>query len=197
MLATLFLSGGVPMLRAGDELSQTQQGNNNAYCQDNEIAWMNWDLDAGEKEFLKFVEELAQFRSAHPVLMRRRFYTGILSPETGLKDLVWYRADGREMTSDDWSNGERRMLAVCLFGNALTELSAIGERLGGETLLVILNSSPKSSGFTLPQIVMSHGWNKLLDTVIGEFLPSPSFHKPGAVIDVSGRSVLVFQAASA
>ena len=115
-IATLLLSAGVPMLSGGDELGKTQLGNNNAYCQDNELNWYNWELSEKHRIFLKFVRRLIHFRHSQPVLQRRKFLTGTPHPENGVKDIAWYHPSGREMNGSDWESAEVKAFAVCYSG---------------------------------------------------------------------------------
>ena len=126
MMATLLLSQGVPMLRHGDEIGHTQQGNNNAYCQDNEISWLDWEH--ADDQFLTFCAELVAFRSRHPVFRRRRFFEGRPIFGSDLSDIGWFRPDGAEMTPDDWNTGFAKSLGVFLNGDALPDPDRRGRR---------------------------------------------------------------------
>src|SRR5581483_796708 len=121
-LATLLLSQGVPMLQAGDEIGRTQQGNNNAYCQDNEISWIDWNLDRSRRELLKFTQFLIQLFHRHPVLRRRKFFQGRKIHGSEVKDLSWFRPDGKELTPEDWNVGYARCLGLRLAGDAIEEV---------------------------------------------------------------------------
>lgn len=147
-LCTLFVSLGVPMILGGDELSMTQDGNNNTYCQDNELTWFNWDLDAEDEEFLEFTRKLIQFRKSQAVLCRRRHLRG--SVKSGLRDIVWYLPEGREPTSGEWHDSNRRCLGWVMDGNAITDLSATGVIHSGPTLLIIMNAQFSHVDFKLP-----------------------------------------------
>src|SRR6185436_12770212 len=120
-IATLFLSQGVPMICGGDEMGRTQRGNNNAYCQDNELSWHDWSLDRRRKALLDFTRRLIRLRRRHPVLRRKQFFYG-RAIYSDLKDLTWFRPDGREMTEADWQNGLTRCFGLRLAGDAIAEV---------------------------------------------------------------------------
>ncbi|MDQ6669618.1 MAG: glycogen debranching protein GlgX [Chloroflexota bacterium] len=166
-LATLFLSQGVPMLLGGDEMSRTQQGNNNAYCQDNEISWFDWDLNEQQREMLEFTRGLIAFRKQHPVLRRRRFFEGLFLPGADIKDLTWFKLDGTELVDAQWADPEVRSMAMRVAGEAIDEREAEGGRISDETLLVLFSSYHEELAFTLPEAGGSEGceWELLMDTV--------------------------------
>jgi isoamylase len=163
LATTLLLSVGVPMLLAGDELGNTQGGNNNAYCQDNEIAWLNWSLSAADQEFLEFVRRLLRIRSEQPVLRRRRFFHGRPIRGSEIKDIYWIRSDGHEMTDADWHSG-RHTMGVGLVGNQLDEVDDRGKQIVGDTLLLLLNASPWEVVFEAPTGAGTATWECLVDT---------------------------------
>jgi len=164
LLATLALSQGVPMLTAGDELGRTQLGNNNAYCQDNEISWGDWDLDEPRRDFLGFLTQLMALRRQHPQFRRVRFFDGRHMDTSGLKDVAWLRPDGAEMTEGDWHDDERSSLAVLLHGFDRSETGADERRDAPETLFLAFNSGPAACEFLLPAIPWAGRWEQLLDT---------------------------------
>jgi glycogen operon protein len=149
LLGTLFLSQGVPMLLGGDELSRTQHGNNNAYCQDNELSWYNWDLDERKLQFLDYVRETIAFRKQHPNFRRHRFLTGV-SDNDGAKDVLWWHPAGREMTSDDWHSQDLSALGMILRGDKIYDIDSFGELLQDRTYLVVFNASSQPIRFLLP-----------------------------------------------
>src|SRR6185369_9804373 len=149
-LATLLLSQGVPMLLAGDEIGHTQSGNNNAYCQDNEISWLDWDLDKPRQELLDFSRYLIGIFRDQPALRRRHFFQGRKIRGSEVKDLTWFRLDGKEMTEDDWNNSETRCFVLRLAGDAIEELDDRGNRLVGDTILIVLNAHYEPLPFVLP-----------------------------------------------
>ncbi len=194
-LATLLLSQGVPMLVAGDEMGRTQRGNNNAYCQDNEISWVDWELDDARRSLLEFTQRLIAFRRAHPVLRRRRFFRGVRILGSVDKDLAWFRPDGREMRPEDW-NRPTRKIAFLLGGDAIPAPDLRGGRLVDDSLLVIMNGEREESGFVLPELRWAESWARELDTepdarttrVSTELIPA------GRVVALGPLSLAVFVA---
>jgi glycogen operon protein len=163
-LATLLLSQGVPMLQAGDELGRTQQGNNNAYCQDNEISWLDWKLDSARWELLEFTRAVIQIFHDHPVLRRRKFFQGRKIRGSEVKDLSWFRPDGEEMTEEDWRNRSLRSLGIRFAGDAIDEVDERGRRITDDTLLLLLNAHDKQVSFVLPAHRAEDRWEQILDT---------------------------------
>ncbi|HEX3034291.1 MAG TPA: glycogen debranching protein GlgX, partial [Thermodesulfobacteriota bacterium] len=149
-LATLFLSEGVPMLLHGDEIGRTQHGNNNAYCQDNKISWVDWNLDERKSDLLEFTRYVIHLSNEHPVLHRRKFLQGRKIRGSEVKDLTWFRPDGKEMTEEGWSNPETRCFGLRLAGDAIDEFDERGNRIVDDTLLILLNSHYESVPFVLP-----------------------------------------------
>ncbi len=190
-LTTLFLSQGVPMLLMGDEQGRTQKGNNNAYCQDNEISWMSWTLDERQSSLLEFTQELIQFRRHQPVLHRHRFSRGAHIWDSAFKDLAWFRPDGSEMTKGDWAKPFVRSVTVLLGGDAIPTLDAKGLRVVGDNLLVMLNAHYQPLTFTLPAIEWGAAWDVAVDTAV------PSVERPhtyaGGTLELVGRSMLVLR----
>jgi glycogen operon protein len=166
LMATLAFSQGVPMVSHGDELGRTQRGNNNAYCQDNEISWIDWDLDDGERAFLEFTQQVFSIRASNSVLRRRTFFQGGPVGENGGKDVTWLSPDGREMTSADWSEPENRALGMLIHGEATDEVDERGHLIEGDTLLVLLNGGTRSRDFTLPQMEEDGAWKPLANTAL-------------------------------
>ena len=163
-LATLLLSQGVPMLLAGDETGRTQQGNNNAYCQDNDISWVDWHLGRPRRELLAFTQRLISLFHQHPVLRRRRFFQGRRIRGSEVKDLVWFRPDGKEMSDEDWENPYARCLGLRLAGDAIEEVDERGNRIVDDTLLLLLNAHHESIPFVLPAHRPKVRWELVLDT---------------------------------
>jgi isoamylase len=164
LLATLMFSQGVPMLVAGDEMGRTQGGNNNAYCQDNEISWLDWNLDARRRRLLEFTRRLIAFRHASPVLQRRRFFRGEYIWDSRWKDLGWYRPDGEEMSGEDWTEPYVRSLACVLGGDAIPTPDERGQRIIGDSLLLLLNAHHEPVSFHLPQADGGGTWSLEFDT---------------------------------
>jgi glycogen operon protein len=191
IMATLLLSQGVPMIRSGDELSHTQHGNNNAYCQDNETGWLNWELTDTQRAFLGFTKQVVRYWQAQPVLHRRKFFQGRRIRGSDVKDLAWFDPSGKEMTDEAWNAPFVRCLAVRLSGDAIDELDKRGERIIGDTLLVLMNAHGEPIPFALTRERPGHAWKRLLDTADPE--------GPGQVCEgdepypLQGRSVAVFQ----
>jgi len=161
-LATLFFSQGVPMLLAGDAIGHTQQGNNNAYCQDNEISWIDWEH--ADRELLAFAQKIIALRRGHPVLRRRNFFQGRAIKGAGVKDILWLRPDGREMTDEEWKQDSARCLGVFLSGEGLEEFDDRGQRVTDENLLLMMNAHHEEIPFTLPTAASGMVWMPLADT---------------------------------
>ena len=161
MLATLLLSQGVPMLLGGDELGRTQGGNNNAYAQDNEVSWYDWN--SVDDEFLAFTRQLIALRATHPVFRRKHWFSG--EPICGeIDDMIWFTPEGAEMTENDWAVGHARSLAVFLNGEAITATGSQGERLVDDSFLMLFNSNPEPVIFTLPTRFGTWEWHVEIDT---------------------------------
>ena len=156
-MATLAFSQGVPMIAQGDEIARTQRGNNNAYCQDNEISWMQWELDERQRQLLEFTRRVFAIRHSNPVLRRRTFFRGQLIAHEGVKDLTWIRADGEEMRQEDWDNGVAHSLGMLIHGDATDETDDRGRPIKGDTMLLLVNASPEEVRFTLPRAVTAAG----------------------------------------
>ncbi|SEU35895.1 glycogen debranching protein GlgX [Stigmatella erecta] len=190
LLATLFLSQGVPMLVAGDEMGRTQKGNNNAYCQDNELSWVNWNLDARGKALLEFSSRLIQFRHRQPVLQCRRFFQGERIWDSRSKDLTWYRPDGTEMSPEDWQKPFVRSLAFQLGGDAIPTLDERGQRVIGDGLLVLLNAHHEPVRFTIPSAAEGRQWVLEFDTSDDT---KPTGPVKTGTFELVGRSMLVLR----
>ncbi|MGI8484872.1 MAG: glycogen debranching protein GlgX [Thermomicrobiales bacterium] len=167
MMASLLFAQGVPMICGGDEIGRTQDGNNNAYCQDDEISWFNWDLDEDQKAFNEFVRHALKVRSDHPILRLRRFFKGRPAEPKSIKDLTWFRPDGAEMTEENWSDPACRSLGIRIAGNTIDELDEAGFPISTPTLLLIVNASENDIQFKLPEVERGEGvdsWKVLIDT---------------------------------
>ncbi len=191
LMMTLLLSQGVPMIRGGDELSQTQQGNNNAYCQDTEISWLRWDLTPAQQSFLEFTRHMIEMRRAHPVFHRRKFFQGRSIRGAEIKDISWLAPDGREMTDDAWNGPFVRSLGVRLAGDAIGEVTERGERVTGETMLLLLNADANPLAFTLPEHGGGRYWEELDDTANGATKALPLHGGDQYVVE--GRSLAMFR----
>jgi glycogen operon protein len=163
-LATLFFSQGVRMLLAGDEFGRSQQGNNNAYCQDNEISWVDWDLDDAALALLEDTRQMAELFRSNPVLRRRDFFTGRQMTPDGWRDVTWVRPDGEEMTEADWRNAENRTLGMLILGRATDDIDERGRAVFGDTVLLLVNGGARSRSYTLPRFERPGVWEELLNT---------------------------------
>ncbi|MCF8150574.1 MAG: glycogen debranching protein GlgX [Burkholderiaceae bacterium] len=164
LLATLFFSQGVPMLVAGDEMGRTQRGSNNAYCQDNEISWVNWELSPADKEFLAFVQRLIGLRREHPVFRRRNFFQGRAIRGSEVKDIHWFKPDGSEMSDHEWAHDFARCLGVYLGGEMMDERDQRGRAISDDNFLLLFNSHHEAIPFNLPVLCEGCEWQSLLDT---------------------------------
>ncbi|MFP5212184.1 MAG: glycogen debranching protein GlgX [Acidobacteriota bacterium] len=199
-LATLLLSQGVPMLLGGDEIGRTQQGNNNTYCQDNELNWFNWELDLHQQKLFEFTRFMTRLRQDHPVFRRRNFFRGRAMRNANLKDVMWYRPDGGDMTEEDWNNPISKSLGMLLAGDAIDELDERGNRIVDDTMLVILNAHYESMPFILPafrfegQWEMFEGeWEVVMDTRSSSGRVHRPLLKPGEQYEMESRSVAVLR----
>ncbi|HLZ68304.1 MAG TPA: glycogen debranching protein GlgX [Dehalococcoidia bacterium] len=191
-LATLLLSQGVPMISAGDEIGRTQQGNNNAYCQDNAISWLHWDLREEQQQLLEWARRLLSFRAEQPVLRRRHFFQGRPIHGTGVEDLAWFRPDGEEMTEQEWVTSFSRSLIVKLNGEALDEIDEEGNTVRGDSLLLLLNAHHEALPFTLPAASPGTVWEIAFDTARPDLAPAACrVCEGGPAIDVEARSLVV------
>jgi len=189
MLATLLLSQGTPMMVAGDEFGRTQQGNNNAYCQDNQISWLNWNIDDRGKALTKFVQELTGLRHKYPILRRTRFLTGEYNQELEIKDVTWINANGSEMQEANWTDTGMRCFGMLIDGRAQT--TGIRKRGQDTTLLLVFNAHHDVVQFTLPDCTGGRDWSLLIDTNIpgkedGRFTTGENY-------EVTARSIVVFR----
>jgi isoamylase len=193
-LALLLLSQGTPMLLAGDELGRTQQGNNNAYCQDNPISWMNWeDLSRKNEALLAFVRELIGFRKAHPVLRRMRFLHGRAKSEGDIKDVTWYVPQGTEKTTEQWQDVLARCMGVLLNGRANPAIGRDGCTTPDDLLLIVLNSHHEPVDFVLPTLPTGTTcWERVLDSSDPEMTEETNRMPMGATFAVPARSLVVF-----
>jgi isoamylase len=164
LIATLVFSQGVRMFLMGDEMGRTQQGNNNAYAQDNEISWLNWDLSGRDRKLLEFTRECLRIFRANPVLRRRSFFTGKPVGPDGAKDLTWVRPGGGEMTDQDWADSSNQIIGMLLHGRATDEVDERGRPIFGDTLLMLLNASTRSRLFALPRMERAGLWTEAINT---------------------------------
>jgi glycogen operon protein len=187
LLATLLLSQGTPMVLAGDEFARTQQGNNNAYCQDNEISWVNWKLATKGRSLVNFVQQLTEIRHRYPILRRNRFLTGIYNEELGIKDVTWVHPSGEEMKEENWKTD--RCFGTLIDGRA--QPTGLRRRGSDATLLIVFNSFHEPVPFAIPATVGSEHWSLLLDTNNTSPIQARSF-RSGDKYEVAARSLQLF-----
>jgi glycogen operon protein len=190
LLATLFFSQGTPMLLSGDEFGHTQKGNNNVYCQDNELTWLDWTGQREEdKDLTHFTRRLITLRRQYPILRRSRFFVGMHNPELDVKDVTWVDPRGQEKTQESWNDPGERCFGMVLDGRA--QPTGIVRPGSDATLLLILNAYHGVVPFTLPEVTGGTKWKCLVDTNIPERLDEPHFEH-GEQYEVTGRSLLLF-----
>ena len=191
-LATLLLSQGTPMVLAGDEFGRTQQGNNNAYCQDDDISWVQWqDIDERGESLRRFTQHLTMLRRQLPVLRRNRFLTGQWSEAAQVKDSTWFAPDGNEMQAPHWQDPQTRCFGLLLEGTAPS--SALPRASHDDSVLIVFNSWEGAIDFTLPsrgEAFAGKGWTRVVDTALDTQEDVP--FEPGHRYTVTGRSLLVF-----
>ena len=192
LLATLLLSQGIPMLCHGDELGRTQRGNNNAYCQDNEVSWIDWELTGWQRELADFTRYVIGLRAAHPVLRRRRFFRGETVTHAGqpLPDLVWLLPDARAMTEADWRRSDAHAVGVFLNGDAIAEPDPRGRPVVDDSFLILLNGSWEPVDFRLPDLTYGERWTTLVDTAEPQGADE-SEHKAGTETTVGPRCLVL------
>lgn len=187
-LATLLLSQGVPMLLAGDEISNSQDGNNNAYCQNNEIGWVDWSPGKERTALLDFVRRLIALRRAHPTFRRREFFVGRPVNGDPLKDLVWIKPDGSEMRDEDWGDGNARCLGLFIAGSGIADIGLHGEPIADDDFLLLSNAHHEDIGFVIPDWPGAP-WNALLDTATETGKAIPRTYAVGASCELTARSL--------
>ncbi|HEV7349568.1 glycogen debranching protein GlgX [Telluribacter sp.] len=191
LLATMFLSQGVPMLVAGDEISRTQGGNNNAYCQDNEISWLDWEN--ADKDLLAFTQKLIALNRNHPVFCRRRWFQGQPIKGTGVEDIAWFLPEGTEMNEENWSHDFAKSLGVFLNGRGLRSVGSKGEQILDDSFYVIFNAHYESLEFKLPTEKYGKEWIKILDTSENKVDEEGETFKPEDTLTVKSRSVVLLK----
>ncbi|MEO1294814.1 MAG: glycogen debranching protein GlgX [Cyanobacteria bacterium J06636_16] len=193
MMTTLLLSQGVPMIVAGDEMGRSQGGNNNAYCQDSEISWLNWDLTESNQAFLNYSRELIQFLLAHPIFRRRQWFQGRAIHGSGISDIGWYNVDGSRMTQDQWNAGFIKSLAVFLNGQEIMTPTHRGERVIDDSFLMFFNAHYETLSFSLPKKLKDYDWELIIDTKAGGFIEVARPFRGDRTVPVPERSILVLQ----
>ncbi|MEJ2697401.1 MAG: glycogen debranching protein GlgX [Candidatus Sulfobium sp.] len=194
-LATLILSQGVPMILSGDETGHTRKGNNNAYCQDNELNWIEWGPDAAKDELFEFARLLISMRRQHPVFRRRTFFRGRAMRDPHLRDVGWYRPDGKEMAVDDWNDSDNHSLGMLLVGNAIDEVDEHGDVIVDDTIFVIFNSGPENASFVLPRgpAEGEAKWELIFDTKDEDGKPEVPAFSPGENYRLVPRSMALLR----
>jgi glycogen operon protein len=193
LLATLLLSQGVPMLLGGDEFARTQHGNNNAYCQDNEISWFDWNLDGRQQRLQEFTKRLIDFRRRHPVFRRAEFLTGEERLGSGSPDVWWFRPDGRKMTQRNWQAGDALTLGVFLNGAEIPTVTAQGAPVIDDTFLILFNAYHDAVVFTLPAVSFGRRWVHELSTAEPDLDPGAEVYPARGVVPVEGRSLVLLR----
>ena len=188
-LAPLFLSQGVPMLLGGDEIGRTQHGNNNGYCQDNEISWFDWEKT--DEELLEFTQKIIRFRSDHPDFMRRGWFHGRAIHGRGIEDIGWFTPDGVEMAEENWGQGSSKSLAVFLNGKAIPYPDARGEKIVDDSFLVLFNAHHEPIPFILPGRQWGKKWRMVLDTAENGFIEEEKEYESKEEITVQSRSLVL------
>jgi isoamylase len=192
-LATLFLSQGVPMLLGGDEFGRTQYGNNNAWCQDNDISWYGWEHGDWQRRLLDFTRRLIALRREHPVFRRSRFLAGRQLEGSGLPDAWWFRPDGRRMTQGDWKRSGTQTLGVFLNGDELTETTPDGREIADDSFLLLFNAHFEDVELRLPSQSFGREWTVELSTVDGELTPGTERFAARASVPVTARSLVLLK----
>lgn len=191
LLTTLFLSQGVPMLLAGDEISRTQGGNNNAYCQDNEISWINWH--EADTDLLQFTRKLIHLRKSHPAFCRRRWFQGQPIKGIGLEDIAWFAPNGKEMTEEKWNQDFAKALGVFTNGRGIHSRGPKGEQIIDDSFYLIFNAHHGPITFKLPSKKYGAQWNKVLDTSENRVDEGNGTYAAGEAIKINGRSIVLLE----
>jgi glycogen operon protein len=193
-LVLLALSQGVPMITAGDEMGKTQHGNNNAFCQDNELSWLNWELDDEQESLLAFTRDLFAFRRRHPVFRRPGFFKGRRVDDSELKDIAWFHPEGREMNLVDWQRPDRCAIALLLAGDALDWRDTSGEPVIDDSFLLLLNGSREAVTFVLPSLDWGARWSLRIDTREAQMIYQVE-HEAGARVTLDQNTLMVLKRA--
>jgi isoamylase len=194
-LTTTLLSQGVPMISHGDELGRTQNGNNNGFCQDNEITWVHWDK--ADTELLEFTRSVSALRAAHPVFRRRRFFKGVPVRRRGVEgqpDISWFRPDGSEMSDEDWDSGFGKSVAVYLNGLGIPDHDARGQRVTDDSFFLCFNAHHEPIEFTLPSGEFGRAWLPVIDTAEASNPDGRQSIPSGSTVRVDARATVVLQA---
>jgi isoamylase len=188
LIATVLLSQGCPMICAGDEIGRTQRGNNNAYCQDNQLSWLDWS--SVDSVMLRFVQRVVALRREQPVLRRKRFFSGEATRRSGRKDIIWLLPNGEEFTDSDWDNDGERSVGMILNGDEIPDRDPRGHRISGDSLMVLLHSGDVPITWTMPS-GWKGGWRLVLDSDDPEGHRGSSTHHEGDEVPLQAHSLLV------
>jgi glycogen operon protein len=192
LIATLMISHGIPMLLAGDEMGQTQRGNNNAYCQDSDISWLNWNLSRESQSLLDFTSQVVQFWRTQPALQQRRFFHGRAIHGDTIKDVMWFEPSGREMSPEAWNTGYAKCLGMLLRGDNI-DVDEYGATISGDTLLILFNGDHAYDiDFTLPKIHNKRYWKLVFDTYVPEWEVRKSWRR-SKIYPLRACSLAVFR----
>ncbi len=189
-IATLLLSQGVPMLVAGDELGRTQQGNNNAYCQDNEISWLNWET--ADRELIEFTRKLIRLRNSHAVFSRKNWFRGVAARDTRIEDIAWFLPDGTQMEESHWIQDFAKSVAMYLSGKGILAVDSQGEPVIDDNYYLIFNAHDEGLDYRLPPALYGKQWVKIIDTS-SAVDPDDKVYQPGDKVHVQGRSVVLLE----
>ncbi|MDO4613917.1 MAG: glycogen debranching protein GlgX [Actinomycetaceae bacterium] len=195
-LTTLLLSQGIPMISHGDEVARTQEGNNNTYCQDNELSWIHWNLGEAETDMLEFTKSLVSVRNEHPVFHRRRFFAGRAERggESDLGEIEWFTPEGNHMSETDWNEASARSVMIFLNGNAIREPDDRGRRIVDDDFVLMFNASPDPVDFTIPGGAYGKEWFEVVNTYSPAVTAAePVSHVGGDTVRLEGRSTLVLR----
>lgn len=194
LMTTLILSQGVPMLVAGDEMGRSQGGNNNAYCQDNEISWLDWELRTKNAKQLEFTRQLTHFQHAHPIFRRRKWFQGRAIHGSGVSDIAWFNPDGGEMTEEQWQVGYSKAIGIFLNGEEIATPNARGERILDDSFLLFFNAYWEVLNFVIPPRFQSLPWLAVIDTTEPTFVEDQGrIYTGGKTVAVTARSVMVLK----
>jgi isoamylase len=193
MLTTLMLSQGIPMIVMGDEMGRTQSGNNNAYCQDNELSWLDWELSHENADLLNFTRELIQFRQQHPVFRRQRWFQGQAIHGSSVSDIAWFNPDGQDMTEEQWCVGYAKAITIFLNGSELPDRGPRGGRIRDNSFLLLFNAHWEMIDFVLPPRLRQRRWSAVMNTKELRFITEKIVFTGNKNIPVMGRSLVVLQ----
>jgi isoamylase len=190
LITTLFISQGVPMVVAGDEISRTQNGNNNAYCQDNEISWLDWEK--ADKDLLEFTKKVIRLRREHPTFCRRRWFQGQKIKGVGVEDISWFLPSGEEMSEEHWSQDFAKSLGVVLDGRGIHSPGPKGEKILDDSFYIIFNAYHEQLEFALPAAKYGKSWTKIIDTSVSQLEKEESYPAEQRIA-VEGRSIVILK----